>query len=95
MKDKLRMIQWLLIALTLYGLALGLAALHNGELPPVWVPLETAAWKLGNVTVAAFVGYWIDRQAFRSRFNENSSPLEGIRRGLVMAAAMLAVALGL
>ncbi len=86
MSDKFRMAQWLAIAALLYAIAL-------------WTPqpqIQTALWKLGNVTVAAFVGYWIDRRAFWfARLDAGSEALLHLRRAIIMAAAMLAVALGL
>ena len=88
MKDKFRMAQWLLMAVLFYGSAL----LVFGDQPQ----LQTLAWKLGNLTVAAFVGYWIDRRAFLdARLNPHSPPLLQMRRAVIMAAAMLAVAMGL
>jgi hypothetical protein len=88
MKDKFRMMQWLLIAAFFYGLALTVF----GAQPQ----LQTLCWKLGNLTVASFVGYWIDRRAFMfSRISASSQPLLELRRAIVMAAAMLAVAMGL
>lgn len=88
MKDKFRMMQWLLIAAFFYGLAL----LVFGDQPQ----LQTLAWKLGNLTVAAFVGYWIDRRAFMdARLDPHSPPLLQMRRAVIMAASMLAVAMGL
>lgn len=86
MRDKLRMAQWLAIALVLYVLALATPQPQ----------IQTLLWKLGNVTVAAFVGYWIDRRAFWfARVDTYSPVLWHIRRAIIMAAAMLAVALGL
>ena len=84
--DKFRMVQWLAIAAALYAIALWISQPQ----------IQTALWKLGNVTVAAFVGYWIDRRAFWfARLDHNSQPLLHLRRAIIMAAAMLAVALGL
>ena len=88
MSDRFRMIQWLALAAIFYLLAL----LAFGAQPQ----LQTLCWKLGNLTVAAFVGYWIDRHAFMySRLRVDSPPLLEVRRAIVMAAAMLAVAMGL
>lgn len=97
LRDKLRMVQWLVIAAVLYGGALTLrATTGDGGLPSAYAPIETMLWKLGNVTVASYVGYFIDRHAFRdNRISEFSDPLDRIRRAIVMASAMLAVALGL
>lgn len=86
--DKLRMAQWLLIAAMLYGTALYIFGDHP--------QLQTLGWKLGNLTVAAFAGYWIDRRAFDGlRMTSYSPPLQQIRRAIIIAAAMLTVGLGL
>ncbi len=88
MKDKFRMVQWLLFAAFFYALAL----LAFGSQPQ----LQTLCWKLGNVTVAGFVGYKLDIHAFKSVWKGNTgSDLWQIRRAIVMAAAMLAVSTGL
>lgn len=84
--NKLRMAQWLLFAAIFYGIAMYIS------MPQI----QTLCWKLGNVTVAAFVGYWIDRRAFyKKRLTGESVPTEEIRRAIIIAAAMLAVSLGL
>lgn len=88
MRDKLRMAQWLLFAVGLYGLAL---TLFDSQ-----PQLQTLSWKLGNLTVASFVGYWIDRRAFDGlRIKPDSPPLQQIRRAIIIAAAMITVGLGL
>lgn len=87
-KDRFRMAQWLVMAAILYALAL--TVFHAQP------QLQTLCWKLGNLTVAAFVGYWIDRRAFwYARLDSLSPDLWHLRRAVIMAAAMLAVALGL
>lgn len=89
------MLQWLAIAVVLYGVALALNQPSEG-VPSPWAPVQTALWKLGNVTIAAFIGYWIDRRAFyQERLGAGSPPLRELRRAIIMGAAMLAVALGL
>lgn len=88
MGDKLRMAQWLVLAVLLYGAAL----LVFGKYPQ----LQTLSWKLGNLTVASFAGYWIDRRAFDGlRIKGRSPPLQQVRRAIIIAAAMLTVGLGL
>ena len=88
MSDKLRMIQWLAFAVGFYGLALFVF----GDQPQ----LQTLMWKLGNLTVASFAGYWIDRTAFwYSRIDVESPPILQLRRAGLMAAAMFAVGMGL
>jgi small-conductance mechanosensitive channel len=82
------MLQWLIFAAVFYVLALYVV----GERPQ----LQTLCWKLGNLTVASFVGYWIDRRAFQfSRIDAGSNPLLQVRRAIIIAAAMLTVGLGL
>lgn len=84
-----RMFQWLLISLTLYVLAVVLA---KAELLP---QVQTMSWKLGHETIAAFMGYWIDRSMFRDRMGADTPPLLQIRRAVIIAATMLAVAMGM
>lgn len=86
--DRLHMGEWILMALVMYVVCI---VLRTYEIEP---QVQVVLWKLANVTVAAFVGYWIDRRAF-GRILTSATPLEQIRRAIVMAAAMLAVALGL
>ena len=83
----LRMIQWLLLAALFYTLAL----LAFGTQPQ----LQTLCWKLGNVTLAAYVGFWIDRHLARAPLTKRSEWYEHIRRAIIVAAAMLAVGMGL
>ena len=84
--ERLRMSQWLLLAILFYALT------QFGGLPAT---IQTVAMKLGNVTVGAFIGYWIDRLASRLRITANSTDQEHLRRAIIMAAAMLCVSLGL
>ncbi|WP_105133459.1 putative holin [Burkholderia sp. BE12] len=86
--DKFRMIEWLLIAAALYA---GCIALRTLGIEP---QVQVVLWKLANLTVAAHVGYWMDRRAF-TRILVTSSPHEQIRRAIVMSAAMLTVGMGL
>jgi hypothetical protein len=89
MGDKFRMVEWLVIAAVFYVLAL---EVFSGEQPQ----LQTLFWKLGNVTVASFLGYLIDRRAFPyARVAVDSPPLWFIRRAIIMAATMLTIGLGL
>lgn len=94
-KDIFRMFHWLLIAVVLYVAAGLLATLTDGagasRLPQVQIVL----WKLGHITLGAFAGYWIDRNGFRDRLVADAGPLRQLRRALIMAAAMLAVSMGL
>lgn len=89
MLDRMRMLEWGVLAAAFYGLCILLRT--YGLEPQVQVVL----WKLGNVMVAAHVGYWIDRAGFRIRITPDAPPLEQIRRAIIIAATMLAVGLGL
>lgn len=86
--ETMRMVEWLLLAAVFY---IGVIALRAANLEP---QVQVVLWKLGNVTVAAYVGYWMDRRAF-TRVVITSAPLEQVRRAIIMAAAMLSVSLGL
>ena len=85
-----RMFDWLVWAVLAYVLCIVLRT--YGIEPQV----QTVLWKLGNLTVAAYAGYWIDRRAFNTtRMSLSSPPLEQVRRAIIIAAAMVAVGLGL
>lgn len=88
-RDLFRMIEWLAFALLAYIVCI---ALRSYDFEP---QAQTVLWKVGNLNVAAWVGYWVDRRAFRTRITTCSTPLETVRRAVVIAAAMLAVGLGL
>ena len=84
-RDNFRMVQWLLTAVALYVMA-------------VFVPhpqIQTVLWKMGHITLAAFIGYWIDRHSFRDRVTDDADNLKQIRRAIIMGSAMLAIALGM
>lgn len=84
-KDKARMLQWLIVAIILYAAAL-----------PIDQPqIQTALWKCGNVTLAAWLGYMIDRHAFYYERCDKYNHMCQIRRAIIMAATMLAIGLGL
>ena len=88
MKDSLRMVEWLVVAAVMYGTCI---ALRSFNVAP---QAQVVLWKLGNMTIAGHVGYWMDRRAF-TRIESASTPHEQLRRAIVMGAAMLSVALGL
>lgn len=84
--DKLRMFQWCLVALCFYAVATMVS--HP--------QMQIVLWKLGHITIASFVGYWVDRAAFKfSRIDHRSHHMHHIRRALIIAAAMMAVSMGL
>lgn len=88
MKDAMRMAEWLVLAAVMYGACIALRSLN------VAPQAQVVLWKLGNMTIAGHVGYWMDRRAF-TRIESGSSAREQLRRAIVMSAAMLAMALGL
>lgn len=83
--NKLRMAHWLIVAALLYLLAL---VVHQPQ-------LQTMFWKTCLITVAAHVGYWIDKTSFRDTLEPTSEPTRQLRRAIIIAAAMLAVSMGL
>ncbi|HTD05868.1 putative holin [Undibacterium sp.] len=87
--NKLRMIQWLLVAALLYALALTMLRAGYGG------PLQTLTWKLGHVTMGGFAGYWLDRTAFRDRIVWDTQPLVMIRRAIIMFGAMYTLGAGM
>jgi hypothetical protein len=87
--EPFRMFHWLLLSVVLYAAAILLKDV--AALPQV----QIVCWKLGHINAAAFMGYWIDRTTFRDRLHAMSEPLRQIRRAIIMAACILAVALGM
>lgn len=84
--DKLRMAHWAVFSGLIY-----LAAMYVAQ-----PQLQIVLWKIGHITVAAFVGYWIDRNVFRdSRIHSNSLPMLQVRRAIIIGAAMLAISMGM
>lgn len=88
-RDKIRMIEWLLMAAFFYAAAIVLLKLG------VSGPIQTVAWKLGHVTLGGYLGYRIDRAGFRDRITLASPPLLQIRRAIIMFAAMYTLGAGL
>ena len=86
-----RMLQWLLISFCLYAFAMALAARGIDFYPQI----QTVSWKLGHITIAAFFGYWIDRNAFRDRIASDSEALFTIRRAIIIVGTMIAISLGM
>jgi hypothetical protein len=84
-QDRTRMLSWLLLSFLLYALALMISQ-------PVQV--QTLLWKAGHVTVAAHLGYWVDRHAF-GRVTAGDSDTRRMARAIVIAGAMLAMSMGL
>jgi drug/metabolite transporter (DMT)-like permease len=84
-----RMLDWLVWALCFHLAAI---LLRTFSLEP---QIQTVLWKLGNLTLAAYAGYWIDRRTFRMRVDSATPAPEQIRRAIIVAAAMIAVGLGL
>lgn len=88
-RDLLRMGEWLLVALVLYGTALILMRLGDTG------PVQTLIWKLGHVTLGGYAGYWIDRKAFRDRIRWDTTPLVMIRRAIIIFGSMYTLGTGL
>lgn len=88
---RLRMWHWCAITVALMGLV-GWLAPHQ---------LEVTLYKLSLVTLAAWIGYWIDRGLFPYArphvFIEDGGPagLMMMRRAVIVGCSMLAVSLGL
>lgn len=81
-----RMLTWAVLAAVLYAIAL------NTSQPQI----QTLLWKVGHITLGANVGYWIDRTAFRDRYDyANPDAMRALSRAIIVAAAILGLSLGL
>jgi hypothetical protein len=95
--DKLRMITWLLIGLSLYAAAsyIGGFTVTVGAVPVAKYPIaQIVCQKLGNVTTFAWFGYQIARGAL-GRITSRSTAGDRQARAIVIGAAILAGALGI
>jgi hypothetical protein len=94
-REKTRMLQWLVLSLLAYGLAALLAAVPGptdaGQVPRV----QAVLWKVGHLNLAAYIGFWVDKHAFRDRIDPDTNALFHIRRAIVIAAAMIGFGLAL
>ncbi|MYM80556.1 hypothetical protein GTP44_01095 [Duganella sp. FT50W] len=88
-REVVRMIEWLLVAALFYWLATQLPI--TGHLAAI----QTLLWKLGHVTLGGFIGYWLDRMAFRDRMDYGTPPMLMMRRAVIMAASMFTLGTGL
>lgn len=95
MKEYGRMAQWLLLSLLAYAVAAVLADVITPEGNGLYPRLQTVLWKVGHLNLAAYIGYMLDRNAFRDRIEYSSHPLKHIRRAIIIAATMLAFGLAL
>jgi hypothetical protein len=93
--DKFRMAQWLLLSVLAYVIATVLADVPSATDAGMWPRVQTVLWKCGHLNLAAYMGYWIDRRAFRMRIDCASDGLEHIRRAIIIGATMLAFGLKL
>lgn len=88
--DIMRMFQWLLFSAFCYGMAQTLTAIE------LWPQIQVVFWKVGHLAIGANLGYWVDRCAFKgNRITVSSPPMDGLRRALIIAAAMLAISGGM
>jgi hypothetical protein len=94
--DQFRMVQWLLLSVLAYLIAMVLAEIPSQTDGGMWPRLQTVLWKCGHLNLAAWIGYWIDRNAFQAlRITRTSHPTEQMRRAIVIGAAMLAFGMAL
>lgn len=95
MVNSFRMVHWLLLSVVLYVLAALLAAGHAPDGTPLLPQVQTIAWKLGHLNLAAFFGYRIDRSLFRDTITKTTLPALQIRRAIVVVGTMIALALAM
>jgi hypothetical protein len=89
--ELMRMVQWLMWAVGFYAVAMVMA--HTS--PDFYPQIQTVCWKLGNLTIASYLGYRLDISIFRKRITEDSHPIEQIRRAVIIVGAMIAISLGM
>jgi hypothetical protein len=83
-RDKLRMVSWLLLAVAFYT-----SAIYCTQ-----PQIQTGLWKMGHITMGAFVGYWADRHLLGA-ITYSASQGRMISRAIIVAAAIIGMASGL
>jgi hypothetical protein len=83
-QDRLRMVSWLMFSTVLYT-----AAIYAGN-----PQIQTGLWKMGHITMGAFIGYWADRHLL-GQMNYASSQGRQLSRAIIVAAAIIGMANGL
>ena len=96
-KEYMRMCQWFLLSIAAYAIATWLSGINvsadslNGLYPRV----QSVLWKCGHLNLAAYLGYWFDRRAFRDRIWPGSPAMQHIRRAIIMGATIIGFAMAL
>lgn len=79
-----RMAHWAIIAAALYFVALGFS------LQDTQPALQSTIYHAANVTLRAWIGYWIARTALgRMRHNEMDPPIAILARAVIIGAVIL------
>lgn len=84
--DAQRMLIWLALSVLAYAASAAAGTDH----PQVQVVL----YKVGHVTLLAWVGYWISRQAL-GRIYDHTNSTRVLARGVIMAGVIVGGSLGL
>lgn len=77
-----RMFHWFLIGCALFWLALGTGMQDTQP------ALQSAIYHVANLTMRAFVGYWIARTAL-GRLGERTDSQDVLARAIIIAAVVL------
>lgn len=83
-KSALRMVEWLAIAVALYFLTFdfGLQESHPG--------LQATIYNVANITVRAWIGYWIARGTLgRLKMTDADNPTKLLARAVLIGAVIL------
>lgn len=84
---QLRMLGWLLAGACFLSASVYLAYQQG------WPQLQMLCWHIGKATVAAALGYWLDRGLSRDRITPDSPWYAHLRRAIISAACILGVLL--
>ena len=89
----LRMSHWLLIAFALIFAAILADWATNGTLN--FNKISTLFWKVGLATIAAHVGYWIEREANKRTLSSIDGNTKAKCRAIIIAAVVLGISWGM
>ena len=91
--ESLRMSHWLVIAFALIFVAIIADWITNGSLN--FNKVSTLFWKAGLVTIAAHIGYWIEREANKRTLSKIDDSTKAKCRAIIIAAVVLGISWGM
>lgn len=92
-RNRIRMLHWMLLSVVCYWLAGFLQTMPAATPDGTFPHMQAVLWRVGHLNLGAFLGYWVDRHAFRDRILPWGPALALIRRAIIIAACIIGMAI--